>query len=133
RLARALKAQGNIDGIDADLSVLRRLQPVLRKGEWKVTGVLNRGNHDSRPRLLDIFPGFHEGALYGLAVDLGSTTIAAHLCDLADGKVLASSGLMNPQIRFGEDLMSRVSYAMMNKGGDVEMTKAVREAINTLA
>ena len=133
RLARALKAQWNIDGIDADLSVLRRLQPVLRKGEWKATVVLNRGNHDSRHRLLDIFPGFHEGALYGLAVDLGSTTIAAHLCDLADGKVLASSGLMNPQIRFGEDLMSRVSYAMMNKGGDVEMTKAVREAINTLA
>ena len=133
RLARALKAQWNIDGIDADLSVLRRLQPVLRKGEWKATVVLNRGNHDSRHRLLDIFPGFHEGALYGLAVDLGSTTIAAHLCDLADGKVLASSGLMNPQIRFGEDLMSRVSYAMMNKGGDVEMTRAVREAVNTLA
>lgn len=133
RLARALKAQWDIDGIDADLSVLRRLQPVLRKGEWKATVVVNRGNHDSRHRLLDIFPGFHEGALYGLAVDLGSTTIAAHLCDLADGKVLSSSGLMNPQIRFGEDLMSRVSYAMMNKGGDVEMTKAVREAINTLA
>jgi hypothetical protein len=48
----------------------------------------------------------------------------------ADGRVLASSGLMNPQIRFGEDLMSRVSYAMMNPGGDVEMTRAVREAID---
>ena len=51
----------------------------------------------------------------------------------SDGAVLASSGLMNPQIRFGEDLMSRVSYAMMNPGGDVEMTRAVREAINALA
>lgn len=132
RLARALKEQWEIDGIDADLSVLRRLQPVLRKGEWKVTVVLNRGNHDSRHRILDIFPGFHEGQLYGLAVDLGSTTIAAHLCDLTDGKVLASAGVMNPQIRFGEDLMSRVSYAMMNPGGDVEMTRAVREAVNTL-
>ena len=72
-------------------------------------------------------------ALFGLAVDLGSTTIAAHLCDLSDGRVLASSGLMNPQIRFGEDLMSRVSYAMMNPGGDVEMTSAVRSSINDLA
>ena len=133
RLQRALKAQWQIDGIEADLSVLRRLQPVLRKGEWKVTCVLTKGNQDSTHRLLDIFPGYHDGALYGLAVDLGSTTIAAHLCDLADGRVLASSGLMNPQIRFGEDLMSRVSYAMMNPGGDVEMTKAVREAINALA
>ncbi|MDX5351492.1 MAG: ASKHA domain-containing protein, partial [Paracoccaceae bacterium] len=113
--------------------VLRRLQPVLRKGEWKVTVVLHKGNHDSATRVLDIFPGFHEGPLLGLAVDLGSTTIAAHLCDLSDGRVLASSGLMNPQIRFGEDLMSRVSYAMMNPGGDVEMTRVVREAINTLA
>ena len=133
RLAAALRDQWQIEGVEADLALLRRLQPVLRKGEWKVTVVLNKGNHDARHRLLDIFPGFDERPLLGLAIDLGSTTIAAHLCDLRDGKVLASSGLMNPQIRFGEDLMSRVSYAMMNPGGDVEMTKAVREAMNTLA
>jgi uncharacterized 2Fe-2S/4Fe-4S cluster protein (DUF4445 family) len=133
RLSRALSAQGQVEGVVADLGVLRRLQPVLRKGEWKVTVVLHKGNHDSATRILDIFPGFHEGALYGLAVDLGSTTIAAHLCDLSDGRVLASSGVMNPQIRFGEDLMSRVSYVMMNPGGDIEMTGAVREALNTLA
>jgi uncharacterized 2Fe-2S/4Fe-4S cluster protein (DUF4445 family) len=133
RLSRALFAQWQVEAVTADLQVLRRLQPVLRKGEWKVTVVLHKGNHDAVTRVLDIFPGFHEGPLYGLAVDLGSTTIAAHLCDLSDGRVLASSGLMNPQIRFGEDLMSRVSYAMMNPGGDVEMTRAVREAINALA
>lgn len=133
RLARALKAQWGVERVEADLSVLRRLQPVLRKGDWKVTVVLNRGNHDAAHRVLDIFPGFDESPLLGLAVDLGSTTIAAHLCDLRNGRVLASSGLMNPQIRFGEDLMSRVSYAMMNPGGDVEMTRAVREALNTLA
>jgi hypothetical protein len=67
--------------------------------------------------------------LYGLAIDLGSTTIAAHLTDLRMGAVVASGGVMNPQIRFGEDLMSRVSYAMMNPGGDVEMTDAVREGM----
>lgn len=133
RLVRALADQWQIEGVEGDLSVLRRLQPVLRKGEWKATVVLNRGNHDSRHRILDIFPGFYEEPLYGLAVDLGSTTIAAHLCDLSDGRVLASSGLMNPQIRFGEDLMSRVSYSMMNPGGDVEMTRVVREAIDSLA
>ncbi|PTE13121.1 drug:proton antiporter, partial [Fuscovulum blasticum DSM 2131] len=133
RLVQALKDQWQIEGVEAGLDILRRLQPVLRKGEWKATVVLNRGNHDAAHRVLDIFPGFHDGPLYGLAVDLGSTTIAAHLCDLSDGKVLASSGLMNPQIRFGEDLMSRVSYAMMNPGGDVEMTRAVREALDSLA
>jgi uncharacterized 2Fe-2S/4Fe-4S cluster protein (DUF4445 family) len=94
---------------------------------------LNKGNHDDRAHILDVRPGYSEDGLYGLAIDLGSTTIAAHLCSLTDGVILASSGLMNPQIRFGEDLMSRVSYAMMNPGGDVEMTRAVREAINGLA
>ncbi len=133
RLKRALADQWQIEDPVITLPVLRRLQPALRKGGWKVTVVVNRGNHDAAPRILDVFAGFHEGGLYGLAVDLGSTTIAAHLCNLEDGTVLASSGLMNPQIRFGEDLMSRVSYAMMNPGGDVEMTRAVREAINGLA
>ena len=133
RLSAALQDQWQVAGITADLSLMRRLQPALRKGEWKVTVAVHRGNHDASPRILDIWPGFHDGGLYGLAIDLGSTTIAAHLCDLRDGAVLASSGLMNPQIRFGEDLMSRVSYVMMNPGGDVEMTNAVREAINALA
>lgn len=133
RLARALAEQWQIARPEIALSVLRRLQPALRKGEWKVTVILHQGNHDVAPRILDVLPGYHEGGLHGLAIDLGSTTIAAHLCNLTDGRVLASSGLMNPQIRFGEDLMSRVSYAMMNPGGDIEMTRAVREAINSLA
>ena len=133
RLSRALAEQWKVGPVEADIAVLRRLQPVLRKGEWKATVVLHKGNHDAATRILDVFPGFHEGPLLGLAVDLGSTTIAAHLCDLSDGRVLGSSGVMNPQIRFGEDLMSRVSYVMMNPGGDVEMTRVVREAINALA
>ena len=133
RLKEALHTQWGVEDPLVGLDLLARLQPLLRKGEWKATVVLNKGNHDVRPRIVDVKPGFDEGGLYGLAIDLGSTTIAAHLCDLRDGAVLASSGLMNPQIRFGEDLMSRVSYAMMNPGGDVEMTRAVREAINALA
>lgn len=133
RVVLALREQWQVEAVEADLHILRRLQPVLRKGAWKITVALHKGNHDPHHRILEIWPGFHEGGLYGLAIDLGSTTIAAHLCDLRDGAVLASSGVMNPQIRFGEDLMSRVSYAMMNPGGDVEMTRAVREAINSLA
>ena len=83
-------------------------------------------------QLIGVWPGFHE-RVYGLAVDVGSTTIAAHLCDLESGEVVASSGAMNPQIRFGEDLMSRVSYSMMNPGGAQQMTEAVRGALNALA
>ena len=117
----------------ADLAILHKLQPVLRKGKWKVTVALHRGHDERQARLIDLWPGLYEGGIYGLAIDLGSTTIAAHLCDLSDGRVLASSGLMNPQIRCGEDLMSRISCAMINPGSDREMTHAVRAALNTLA
>ncbi|THH38582.1 DUF4445 domain-containing protein [Aliishimia ponticola] len=133
RLKSALSEQWEINGLICDPHVLRKLQPVLRKGKWQVTVALNKGHADDTHRLVEIWPGLHEGGLYGLAIDLGSTTIAAHLCDLVSGEVIASAGVMNPQIRFGEDLMSRVSYAMMNPGGDLEMTSAVRDAINTLA
>ncbi|MAU51465.1 MAG: drug:proton antiporter [Roseovarius sp.] len=133
RLARALKREWGIDGIRADLSLMAKLQPVLRKGKFQVTVALHRAHEGDAAQVLEIWPGLHEGGLYGLAIDLGSTTIAAHLTDLVTGEVKASAGIMNPQIRFGEDLMSRVSYAMMNPGGDREMTVAVREAIDRLA
>ena len=132
RVARALQDQWQIEDVRAALPVLSKLQPALRKGKWQITVALNKGHNDTHGRILDVWPGLYEGGLYGLAIDLGSTTIAAHLCDLVTGEVIASSGLMNPQIRFGEDLMSRVSYVMMNPGGDVEMTNAVRFAINGL-
>ncbi|EAQ24224.1 ASKHA domain-containing protein [Roseovarius sp. 217] len=133
RLKRALKSQWEIDDIRADLSLLSKLQPVLRKGKFQVTVALHRGHADAAAQILEIWPGLHEGGLFGLAIDLGSTTVAAHLTDLETGEVKASSGIMNPQIRFGEDLMSRVSYSMMNPGGDKEMTAAVRDALNLLA
>ncbi|HHX88901.1 MAG TPA: DUF4445 domain-containing protein [Paracoccus sp.] len=133
RLALALAQQWQIGRVEAGLPVLRKLQPALRKGKWAVTVALFADHRSKTAQILDIWPGLHEGPVLGLAVDLGSTTIAAHLTDLRTGAVLTSGGAMNPQIRFGEDLMSRVSYAMMNPGGDTEMTATVREAINALA
>lgn len=132
RIERALQDQWSIPKIEVDQSLLGRLQPVLRKGQWQVTVALHKSHNDAVATLIDIWPNLHEDGLFGLAIDLGSTTIAAHLTNLETGEVIASSGIMNPQIRFGEDLMSRVSYAMMNPGGDVEMTRSVREALNDL-
>ena len=132
RLSRALAEQWGIEGVAADLSVIRKLQPRLRKGNWAVTVAVYNDHTGAAPRVLDVWSGLHEAGIYGIAIDLGSTTIAAHLTDLTTGEVIESAGLMNPQIRFGEDLMSRVSYSMMNAGGDQEMTRAVRDALNTL-
>jgi len=127
RLQEALREQWQLGELTSDLRMLQSLQKALRQGGWKVTVAVHSAN-----RIIGVWPGFRDRA-YGLAVDVGSTTIAGHLCDLATGEVIASAGLMNPQIRFGEDLMSRVSYVMMNPGGEQEMTRAVRQAIAALA
>ena len=127
RLEDALRREWQLTSLQCDIKVLQQLQTALRVGAWSVTVAV----HDNS-RIIAVWAGFH-AAVYGLAVDVGSTTIAAHLCNLTNGEVVASSGVMNPQIRFGEDLMSRVSYAMMNTGGAVQMTDAVRSALSTLA
>ena len=132
RLVAALRRDWDLPELEADLGVLKSMQPALRKGEWKVTCAVHLGDDTFAPRIMQVWPGYYEGSIYGLAVDLGSTTIAAHLCDLQSGEVVGSSGIMNPQIRFGEDLMSRVSYGMMNPSGADEMTTAVREGMNAL-
>ena len=107
------------------LSVLQRVHAAFG-GQQRSATVAIRGD-----RVVAVWPGYVE-RIVGAAIDIGSTTIAGHLCDLATGEVLASSGRMNPQIRFGEDLMSRVSYVMMNPGGDRNLTVAVRDALNEL-
>ena len=126
RVREAIEFEWGLTDLVIDLTVVEELQTVLRLGEWKVTVAVFDGHE-----VIAIWPGFKDRVM-GLAVDVGSTTIAAHLCDLASGNVLASSGMMNPQIRFGEDLMSRVSYVMMHPDGVVQMADAVRSAICTL-
>ncbi len=126
RLFDALRSEWRLDGLRADLSVIRTLQDALTTGGYRVTVAVHGGRD-----VIAVWPGFHDRA-FGVAIDVGSTTIAGHLVNLTDGSVLASAGVMNPQIRFGEDLMSRVSYVMMHEGGEVELTDAVRKALDGL-
>jgi uncharacterized 2Fe-2S/4Fe-4S cluster protein (DUF4445 family) len=111
--------------------LIAEVQKILRKGNWGVTAAIHRDMDSSRPFIIGLFPGLKNEA-YGIACDIGSTTIAMHLVSLLSGRIAASSGTSNPQIRFGEDLMSRVSYVMMNPDGRGAMTKAVRGAVNGL-
>jgi uncharacterized 2Fe-2S/4Fe-4S cluster protein (DUF4445 family) len=126
RLIEALRAEWGLDVQRADLAVIRALQPALETGGYRVTVAVHAGRE-----IIAVWPGFHDRA-FGVAIDIGSTTIAGHLVDLTSGAILASAGVMNPQIRFGEDLMSRVSYVMLHDGGDAELTEAVRKALDGL-
>ncbi len=127
RLQHELQTRFGLPILDCELSQLRLLQKALDKSSRKITVAVYQYQ-----KIIALWPG-EKKVVFGLAIDLGSTTIAAQLCNLNTGEIVATADMMNPQIRFGEDLMSRVSYIMMNEGSDIELCRVVREAINQLA
>ena len=131
RVLDRLRDDWGLTDLQADISVLRSLSAALRAGDtyagdWKITVAVRLGR-----TLIAVWPGFKDG-VYGLAVDVGTTTVAGHLCKLGTGEVVASGGMMNPQIRFGEDLMSRISYLQQNEGQAPALTASIRKALSDL-
>ncbi|MCY3576811.1 MAG: ASKHA domain-containing protein [bacterium] len=138
RLVSALADDWDMPNVEVPVGALPALSAAMAEGKGAVTAVVHtRRRYPGQSedgevverRVLTVRPGYSD-AEFGVAVDVGSTTVAGYLLDLATGEVVATAGRMNPQIRFGEDLMSRVSYAMLNPGGTAELTKAVRTAID---
>ena len=127
RLQAALADQWKLHDLTIDPLTLRQLQPALQAGRHALTVSLWQDRE-----VIRVQPGYAEGAC-GLAIDVGTTTIVAHLCDLRTGALLATEAMMNPQVRYGEDLMSRVSYAMTEPQGVDRLHRAVVRALNELA
>ena len=128
RVVERLSAEWGLTDLDADINFLRTLSAAVRAGDsyagdWKITVAVRL-----RKTLIAVWPGLKED-VFGLAVDVGTTTVAGHLCKLGTGEVVASGGMMNPQIRFGEDLMSRISYLQQNEGQAPVLTASVRKAL----
>jgi uncharacterized 2Fe-2S/4Fe-4S cluster protein (DUF4445 family) len=131
RISSNLSEEWGLSDLKWDISCLCELSAALRAGdvyggEFKAT-VAVRAGHE----VIAIWPGFKE-RVFGIAVDVGTTTVAGHLCALDNGDVMASSGLMNPQIRFGEDLMSRISYLQQNENEAPNLTTAIQSALADL-
>lgn len=127
RVERTLSKEHNLSPLDIDPDALARLPDVLRQGNWKVTATVWMGNE-----LIDIKPGKVEDA-YGLAIDVGTTTVAAYLCHLQSGRVIATESMMNPQVAYGEDVMSRITYAMTHaKEGLETLNRSIVDGLNAL-
>jgi uncharacterized 2Fe-2S/4Fe-4S cluster protein (DUF4445 family) len=119
RLKREVARQHDVPELDIELSVLRRVSAALREGEWTVTLVVEEGqrNHvDAPPRLVDLLPGDHLESLWGVAIDIGTTTNVVWLVDLLSGEVMAQAADYNGQIARGEDVISRIIYASKGDG-----------------
>lgn len=107
--------------------VHRDLPNALRRESWLATVTLFR-----EKELIRIDPGDTTGSLYGIAVDIGTTKLVAYLLNLRTGDIVGTESMPNPQIPFGEDLMSRISYTIKNRDGLAILQKAVVDGINSL-
>lgn len=124
RLKTKLKEEHHLDDLTIDMQALMDLQNMIRDGDWKVTVSLWQGRE-----IIKIEPG-HVETCYGLAVDVGTSTLAGYLCDLTDGRVVTTASMMNPQVVYGEDVMSRISYTMTNEKGLEVLNKAIIDGLN---
>jgi len=127
RLKKTLHENYNLDILTIDYPPLLYLPKVLRQGNWKVTVAVWMNQE-----ILDVKPGKVDQA-YGLAIDIGTTTVAGYLCNLRDGKVVATESMMNPQVTFGEDVMSRITYAVNHPEDGLErMHRSIIDGLNHL-
>lgn len=126
RVLRFLEEDYGLKNLTFDYMVLKDLQDVLRKGNWKATVTVWMDRE-----IIKVEPGFVE-TCYGLAVDVGTTTCVGYLSDLNTGRVVNTESMMNPQVPYGEDVMSRITYAMSNPDGLKTMQKAIIEGLNEI-
>ncbi|MFC1824551.1 ASKHA domain-containing protein [Thermodesulfobacteriota bacterium] len=127
RLQKELHEKFNVSPLTIDYNALLTLQDSVRKMDWQTTITVWMDRE-----VIRVEPGLEEDS-YGMAVDIGTTTVAAYLCDLNSGDVAATVSMMNPQTAFGEDVMSRITYCMKHQDGLAKMHQAIITCLNTLA
>ena len=126
RLSRALETDYGLTGLSMDLYALRGLGAALRTGKWEVTVSVWMDQE-----IIRVCPG-KGGPNYGMAIDIGTTTIAGYLCDLETMEVVETASMMNPQITYGEDVISRIDYCFSEPEGLRRLSDAVVDGLNTL-
>jgi len=124
RLTDELNRKYKLKNLTIDYQALLGLQNAVRQGDWKVTVSVWQDKE-----VIKVEPGFVEKG-YGLAVDVGTTTVAGYLCDLPNGKLVATASMMNPQVIYGEDVMSRICYTMTNSEGLEQLNQAIIDGLN---
>ncbi|PKN68229.1 MAG: ferredoxin [Deltaproteobacteria bacterium HGW-Deltaproteobacteria-15] len=126
RVLKRLDSECGLRNLTIDCLALRRLPDCLRKGDWKVTVAVWMNKE-----IIRVMAGRVED-YYGIAIDVGTTTIAAYLCNLATMKVVDTASMMNPQCKYGEDVMSRITYSVMHEDGLERMSNDIVEGLNSL-
>ncbi len=127
RLMKVLKEDYGFENLSIDYEALKKMPDVFREADWKVTVSIWNDRE-----IIDVEAGFSVEDSYGLAIDIGTTTVVGYLTNLRDGKVVAVDSMMNPQVSFGEDVMSRITYAMQYEDGLEKLNQKIIEGINQI-
>jgi uncharacterized 2Fe-2S/4Fe-4S cluster protein (DUF4445 family) len=134
RLKRALRQQHDIPTATVEMGTLRQLSQVLRDADWQVTCTLEMDTWDRPdcpPRVVDVLPGDQSDSLWGVAIDIGTTSNVVYLVNLLTGEVVDTAAEYNAQIARGEDVISRIIYAK-KENGLAELQGLVLETLNKL-
>ena len=127
RLKKALSEKYNFSSLDIDYQTLLKVPLVLRQGNWKVTVAVWM-----EEEIIDIRPG-RVDETFGLAIDVGTTTVAGYLCNLRNGRIMATESIINPQVIYGEDVMSRITYTVTHPADGLEkMNQSIIDGLNLL-
>jgi uncharacterized 2Fe-2S/4Fe-4S cluster protein (DUF4445 family) len=126
RLQGELGRKHKLKNLTIDYPALLALQNTVRKGNWKITVSVWQDSE-----IINVEPGRVEKG-YGLAVDVGTTTVAGYLCELTDGRVVATDSMMNPQVAYGEDIMSRINHTTKSKNGLKQLHQAIIKGLNEI-
>ncbi len=133
RVKRELLRRYGVSGLVSDLPSIKRLSKTLREADWRITATVEMGTWvEESPRLIDVRPLERVGKLFGVAVDIGTTTIVVYLVDLLSGEVVDTASEYNAQISCGEDIISRIIYATKREGGLDHLQRLVIQTINGL-
>ncbi len=132
RLLAALEEQHGLTGLELDFEVLKALPGIARAARWDLLAIVWQ-IEPARGTIVEVRPAERPDRVLGLAVDVGTTTIAAYLTDLTTGEVVATESGMNPQVAYGDDVIARLHYASRDVNGAADLQRAVIGQVNTLA
>ncbi len=129
RLKQALTGQYKElnENLEIDYDTLKKLSRVIRSGNWRLFATVLH-----HTKIINVEQENLHKPPYGVAIDVGTTTIAAYLCDLEDGRTKQTASMMNPQIRFGDDVLSRISFCANNENGVDQLQMLLMEGLNEL-
>jgi uncharacterized 2Fe-2S/4Fe-4S cluster protein (DUF4445 family) len=125
RLGDCLKEEHGLGEISIPLSVMKQLPSILRKSNWETTVTIW-----GEKKIIRVEPRETLARNYGIALDIGTTTVVGYLVDLNTGKLLEASSILNPQVKYGEDVMTRITFAIQDPDGLKKLNESIIWGVN---